>query len=128
MTVTILYASLLALFFVFLSVRTIRMRRSLGIGLGDANNAAMTRAMRVHSNFAEYVPFSLLLLYFAESVGAPWLLMHGLGLALLTGRGLHAFGVSREPEDYRFRVAGMSLTFFVILVSAVYLFLIALLT
>lgn len=58
-----LYASILALLFVALSVRTLRLRHRLKIGIGDAGNTQMLRAMRVHSNFAEYVPLSLLLLY-----------------------------------------------------------------
>jgi uncharacterized membrane protein YecN with MAPEG domain len=27
------------------------------------------------------------------------------------GRGLHAFGMSRETEDFRLRISGMALTF-----------------
>jgi len=115
------YAALLALLFVFLSVRTIRMRRRLHIGIGDAENPVMLRAMRVHANFAEYVPMGLLLAFFVETSGAPQLLVHALGASLLVGRIAHAFGVSREPEDFRFRVFGMVLTFTALLLSALYL-------
>ena len=48
----------------------------------------------------------------------PSWLLHGLGTALLTGRLLHATGVGRNPEPYRLRVAGMSLTFAVLAVGA----------
>ena len=37
---------------------------------------------------------------------------------LLLGRLLHAYGVSRPREDFRFRVTGMVLTFTVLLSSA----------
>jgi len=116
-----IYAALLAVLFVFLSVRTIRARRSLRIGIGHAENPVMLRAMRVHANFAEYVPLTLLLIYFVESAAARPLLVHTLGVALLVGRISHSFGVSREPEDFRFRVFGMVLTFTVILVCAAYI-------
>ena len=56
---------------------------------------------------------------FAEFQGLPAVLVHGLGLALLSGRSLHALGLSRTPEDLRFRVAGMSLTFIVLGVAAI---------
>ena len=56
------YAALLALFFVALSIRTLRLRRELRIAVGDGGNPAMLRAMRVHANFAEYVPLGLILL------------------------------------------------------------------
>lgn len=118
-----LYAALLALLFIALSVRTIRLRRRLRIAVGDAGNVEMLRAMRVHSNFAEYVPLALLLLYFTEISGAPWPLVHVLGSALLLGRVVHAYGVSQAHENFRYRVFGMATTFGTLGVCAAYLLL-----
>jgi uncharacterized membrane protein YecN with MAPEG domain len=112
------YAALLALIFVALSVRTLRLRRRLKIGIGDGGDPQMLRAMRVHANFAEYVPLSLILLYFAELQGTPTGVAHLLGGALLIGRLTHAYGVAQVSENYRFRVFGMALTFTTILVAA----------
>ena len=118
MTILPVYAALLALLFVLLSIRTIRTRHSRKVALGHGDDPAMLRAMRVHANFAEYVPLALLLIYFVEaSSQSPWL-VHLLGSALLLGRVCHAFGMSRTPEHFRYRIAGMGLTFAVILVSA----------
>jgi uncharacterized membrane protein YecN with MAPEG domain len=72
----------------------------------------------VHANFAEYVPLALILLVLAELTGAAGLTLHALGLALLIGRVLHAYGVSQAEEDYRFRVAGMALTFVALISGA----------
>ena len=116
-----LYAAILTLLYVALSIRTLRLRRTLRIAIGDAGNERMLRAMRVHSNFAEYVPLSLIVIYRVETLGAQPLLVHGLCLCLLAGRAAHAFGVSRLKEDYRFRVAGMALTFTTLIVSAAWL-------
>jgi uncharacterized membrane protein YecN with MAPEG domain len=116
-----LYAAVLALVFVGLSIRTLRMRRSLRIAVGDAGNPAMLRAMRAHANFAEYVPLGLLLVFFVEAVGAAGWVVHALCACLLVGRAVHAWGVSQLREDFRFRVAGMALTFAVLLSSSVYL-------
>lgn len=121
MRLTYLYAALLTLGFVGLSVRTLRLRHRLRIAVGDGDNPAMLRAMRAHANFAEYVPIGLMMAYFAETAGAPRLLVHALGLTLLVGRALHAFGVSQVKEDFRFRVAGMALTLTTLLVSSSYL-------
>lgn len=118
MTTTPAYAALLAVLFVALSVRTVRLRRRLGIAIGDAGQPRLLRAMRVHANFAEYVPFALLLVAFVELQAAPSWLVHALGATLLGGRLLHAFGVSREPERFGYRVAGMALTFSVMLTAA----------
>ena len=115
------YAALFAIFFVALSVRTVRLRRSLRIAIGDSGNERMLRAMRVHANFAEYVPLSLLLIFLVEAQGASSLLVHGLCFCLLVGRLSHAFGVSQTRENYKYRVAGMTLTFVTLGTAAAYL-------
>lgn len=115
------YAALLALFFVYLSVRTIRTRRRLQIAIGDKDHPEMQRAMRVHANFAEYVPLGLLLLALVEARAPAAWWMHGLCLCLLWGRVLHAWGVSQAQERFQFRVAGMVLTFTCLVASALYL-------
>lgn len=120
MRIVWLYAALLALLFVGLSFRTLVLRRRLRIVIGDAGNERMLRAMRVHSNFAEYVPLNLLLMYFVASTQPqpqPWFL-HALGICILLGRVLHAVGVSQLRERYVFRTAGMALTFAPMLASA----------
>ena len=111
MNTTPFYAAILALLFLVLSVRTLRLRRSLQIPIGDAGSPQMLRAMRVHANFAEYVPFTLLLIFMLELQDAPSLLVHGLCICLLVGRVSHAYGVSQEAENFRFRVFGMAMTF-----------------
>lgn len=121
MPITALYAALLALIFFALSVRTVRLRGRLKIAIGDSGNAEMTRAMRVHANFAEYVPLVLLLTYFAEVGGANPYLVHGLGLSLLLGRICHAVGVSKTNEKFSLRIAGMLLTFFPLLLASGYI-------
>jgi uncharacterized membrane protein YecN with MAPEG domain len=125
MHVVFLYAALLALLFVALSIRTLLMRRRLQIAIGDAGNQGMLRAMRVHSNFAEYVPLSLLLLFLVEASGANPLFLHALGASILAGRISHAFGVSQIKEQYVFRVLGMALTLTPIIIAAVRLLLVS---
>jgi hypothetical protein len=113
-----IYAAFLGIVFVLLSVRTLRLRRRLQVAVGDGGNALMLRGMRVHGNFAEYVPLGLLLIAGAEVLSAPAVLVHGLGIVLLVGRLVHAFGVSQEVEVFAYRVSGMALTFTCYLVAA----------
>ena len=120
-TILPLYAALFANFFVFLSIQVIRQRRKLKIGLGDAGHNDMQRAMRVHANFAEYVPLSLLMIYLVEQSGVYAWFAHALCLCLLVGRLSHAYGVSQSKENFTFRVTGMSLTFTVLLTCALHL-------
>jgi uncharacterized protein len=121
MHITPLYASLLALLFVALSVRALRLRKTLRIAIGDSGNAAMLRAMRVHSNFAEYVPLGLILISMVELQAAAPLLVHGLGIALLAGRAAHAWGVSQVRENFAFRVFGMAMTLGTLIVCSGFL-------
>lgn len=116
--ITPIYAGLLALLFVALSFRVIGYRRQAKVALGDGGDALLTRRLRVHGNFAENAPLALLLMTLAEIQSMPAALLHVLGLALLSGRLLHAYGVSCEPEDYRFRVIGMVMTLSVLMVGA----------
>jgi uncharacterized protein len=113
-----LYAALLGFLFFYLSVRTIGLRRRLKIGIGSNENDEMLRGMRVHSNFAEYVPISLILIFLVEVQGGHQWLIHALGVLLLVGRSLHAYGVSQMNENFVFRVTGMSLTFTTMLTSS----------
>jgi uncharacterized protein len=110
MHVIFLYAGLFGLLFVALSVRTLRLRGKLRIAVGDAGNQQMLRAIRVHSNFAEYVPLALLLLYFTEVQGASPRFIHIVCLCLLLGRLAHAYGVSQLKENFRYRIFGMAVT------------------
>lgn len=121
MLITPFYAAVLGIIFVTLSVRTLRLRRTLSIAIGDAGNQQLLRAIRVHANFAEYVPLALLLIYLLEAQGPPKAVVHILCIALLLGRLSHAFGVSKSAEDYRFRVFGMALTLTTLIVSSIYL-------
>lgn len=118
MHTTPVYAALLTLLFVALSVRTLLLRRRLGIDIGDAGNESLLRATRAHGNFAEYVPLALLLVFMAELLGAAPVIVHGACASLVAGRLSHAFGVSRTPENHAYRVFGMAMTFTALLIGA----------
>jgi uncharacterized protein len=114
-----LYSGIFGIFFVALSVRTLLLRRRFGIGIGSGDKPILERASRVHSNFAEYVPFSLILIYFLEvqTKSNPWI--HFICIALLVGRISHAYGVSQVKENLKYRVIGMALTFMVIISTSI---------
>jgi uncharacterized protein len=118
MKITAVYAALLTLLFIGLSIRIVLMRGSLRVSLGDKGDIKMLRAIRVHANFAEYVPLCLLLIFWVETSGAPVYFVHLLGAMLLIARALHAYGVSQIKERLIFRQAGMAITLTVMAVSA----------
>ena len=61
-----IYASLLALFYVYLSARTIGLRRIAKISIGDGGDDSFLRAIRMHANFSEDAPLTLVLLAFVD--------------------------------------------------------------
>ncbi|RUM52376.1 MAG: glutathione metabolism protein [Marinomonas sp.] len=119
--ITPIYAALLALLYVYLSARVIKLRMKYQVGIGDGQQTLLTRAIRVQGNFGEYVPFALLLVWMYETLSGGPIVVHVLGSALLVGRLLHAYGVSQKHEVLKYRQIGMIMTFVVIVVSALLL-------
>lgn len=116
--ITPFYAGILTIIYIALSVRVIGARRAAAVGLGDGGNRNVLRATRVHANFAEYVPLALVLMMLAELQSAPVWFLHVMGLALIGGRAIHAYGLGQEPEPMRCRVIGMATTFTVLSTGA----------
>lgn len=118
-------AALLAFLFIYLSFRVINVRKAHQIAIGSAGIPELERAMRVHANFAEFVPFALLLLALNAWRGLPeWIL--GIFCAVLVlGRLSHAYGVSHVNENFRYRTIGMLATFGVLGLSAASLLVLA---
>lgn len=95
--ISFLYAGLLGLLLVALSVRVVLARRRFKVRLGPGSEDAMQQAVRVHGNFTEYVPIAVLLLVFSEITGLPSTAVHGAGVLLLVSRVVHAWGLSQSP-------------------------------
>lgn len=103
-----IYAALLALLIVRLSLGVIKLRRTEKVRLGDGGVPALQNAIRAQGNATEYVPISLILLILLELNGGHALLIHLGGVTILAGRLLHAKGLL--TENLRFRILGMQLT------------------
>ena len=123
MIIVSLTAAVLAALFIYLSFYVIGLRRRHRVAIGHAD---LERAMRVHANFAEYVPFALVLLTLCALRGLPDWVLAPLCVTLVIGRALHAYGVSHENENFRFRIWGMMATFGVLALAALCLAVLAL--
>lgn len=118
MAVTSVYAALAGLLYLGLSALVIRERARTRRLFGDGDIPALARAIRVHGNFAEYAPLTLLLIGMAEFNGAPRWSVHAMGISLLLGRAAHAWGLWGSEEESRPRFWGMVLTFMALLAAA----------
>ena len=117
-TIVPVYAAIFAVMLVALSLRVASMRGDVRIAIGDGGNIVLRRRIRVQGNFTEYVPMALILFMFVELQGWPRWLVHGLCLLLLAARLVHAYGISQEPEDIRFRATGMATTALLLVAAA----------
>lgn len=115
--ITSIYASLLALLIVRLSISVIKLRRKNRISVGDGGNEELQLAIRTHSNAVEYIPIALMLLLMLELNGAAKILIHLLGATLIIGRILHAFGL--PAKDLKKRVLGMQITIYLLIGLAI---------
>ena len=89
----------------------ISLRRKNKVGLGNGGHEDLERAIRAQDNFAEYVPFGIILIACLELNGAPWWLVLVPGIFLIIGRLVHAKGINTPPPDFSLRVLGMKFTF-----------------
>lgn len=118
--ITALYAAILGLVLLALSARIAGLRGKTKIGIGYEGSDVLSRAVRAHGNFIEYAPIALILMALIELNGGPAALVHGLGLALVIGRLLHAWGLSGSVGVSFGRVAGSIATWTSIGVGALF--------
>ena len=109
--VTSIIAAVLTAIFIRLSFAVIGLRKKNKVGLGSGGHEDLERAIRAHGNFAEYVPFGIILIACLELNGAPWWLVALPGITHIIGRLIHAKGINVPPPDFSKRILGMKFTF-----------------
>jgi hypothetical protein len=119
LTVTSFIAAVLTGIFIKLSFAVIGLRRKNKVGLGSGGHDDLERAIRAQGNFAEYVPFGLILLACLELNGAVWWLVAIPGVTLIIGRLIHVVGINTPPPDFNKRVLGMKFTFMTLMALVV---------
>ncbi|MEN3952009.1 MAPEG family protein [Iodidimonas sp. SYSU 1G8] len=104
---TMLYAGIMGLLAVALATQVLWAR----INAKKLPDWKPDTTMRVQANFVENVPLALILLYLLEAGGAPTVMVHVLGAALVIARLLHAWGYSGNPGATYPRLIGAQTTF-----------------
>jgi uncharacterized protein len=109
--ITILYAGLNGLILLVLAWLAARARRE--------GNAAIDGVTRAHAGAAEIVPIVLILMGLLEAYRVSAFLLHGLGIALVVSRLLHAWGMLQGPGQWLGRDLGNTLAWLVLVVASV---------
>ena len=119
---TAAYAAVLALVFLGLSGWVMAARLQTDTLHGTGGNPMVEKRMRSQGNFAEYVPYALLLMALLEAAGGNHVLIQVLGIVLLVGRLLHPIGMlaaKNSPPQFACRGGGILATFAVIAIAAI---------
>jgi len=114
--ITALYAGVLGIILVAISVRVSVLRGKFKVMFGDGGQEDLMRAIRGQGNFIEYVPLALVLIGIVEWEGMrPWV-VHTFGGALLASRVIHYWGLTARQNAGR--GIGTTVTWLVLVVSA----------
>lgn len=109
--ITSLYAGILAVLYMLLSIETIRARRKHRISLGYGPNNEIASIVSAHSNFSSYVFILLFLTFLVETSGQfPSWAIHMIASIFTLGRLLHYAAFRSEQMNFKWRVLGMHLT------------------
>ncbi len=127
--ITGFYASLLGLFYIFLTRDVIRNRARHKVYLYDGGVEELQRSIRAHANFGEYVPFTLLLILLVELQDVHYMIVHVLCLVLISARLSHAYSLvfkerSRTKKgdvNFMYRAIGVNITLSVIFAACIIL-------
>jgi uncharacterized membrane protein YecN with MAPEG domain len=111
--ISVIYAIFAAILIIYLSMQVIKTRRKLQISVGDGNNEELQTAQGAQSNAVEYLPVTILLLFYLEYNGASNWIIHLAGISLIIGRIIHANGLL--TRNMHRRVLGMQVTIYVLI-------------
>lgn len=119
--ITLITSGILGLLFFIHSTRTINGRRLTRTNLGDGGNELMQRRIRIHANFAEYIPLLLFFLLLLEINEVALFILIIFSLLIIAGRLLHFYGLFSEETPGWARVLGIHFTLWPLLLGSMYL-------
>jgi uncharacterized protein len=120
---TALCAAILGFLGATLTINVIASRVRSRIDAGDGSVAALAQAIRAHANFVEQAPLALIVIAFAEALGARLLVVQALGVALVAARLASAYALNRSLAQSPLRQFGGGLSVLIITAASVVLLL-----
>jgi len=122
MPITLMYASVMAVFALVLSFGAGSTRGKAGISVlfGDPVNWDLAEKVRRHQNFLEYVPLWLIVFGAIEASGGSSLFLYIVGDLMIIVRIAHAIGLKHDNIGHPGRLIGAGGTALLTLVTAGY--------
>ena len=118
-SISILFTIIFIIFYLVLTVFTIKARRSTRIAYGDGNNKKLIRAIRAHGNFFEFTVFFIISSFLIEALDGDAIYLLVVNILFVLGRVSHAYSMFKEK--LQFRGIGMMITFFAYISNSAYL-------
>ncbi|WP_166266748.1 MAPEG family protein [Marinobacter caseinilyticus] len=125
--ITAIYASAIGVLMLFLAFRVSTFRLKHKKGMGFDQDRDFEAAVRAHANLVENAPITLILMAIGELNGVTSQAVYTVGLALVAGRLLHAWGMTQgRGGSHKARMVGILLNWLAILSMSVLVFINAL--
>ena len=105
-SITLLYAGIIAVLMAVLSTMTAMTRGRTGVALGDGGQSDMALAIRRFGNLSEYAAMAIVMLLLMELSGVEARWLHAYGIALVLLRLLHPFILFDTMEAPMIKKAG----------------------
>jgi len=119
MNISILFTIIFIIFYLILTIITIKERRSSKVAYGDNNNKKLIKAVRAHGNFFEFTVFFIISSFLLEILDANQIYVLFVNVVFLLGRISHAYSMLKEIT--LFRVIGMMATLNIYALNCIYL-------
>ncbi len=119
MNISILFTIIFIIFYLVLTIITIKARRSARVEYGDGFNKQLTKAIRAHGNFFEFTVFFIISSFLLEILDANQIYVLIINILFLIGRISHAH--SMLNEKILFRMVGMMITLGSYIINCIYL-------
>ena len=119
MNISILFTIIFIIFYLILTIITIKARRSAKVAYGDGFNKELTKAIRAHGNFFEFTVFFIISSFLLEILDANQIYVLIINILFLIGRISHAH--SMLNEKILFRIVGMMITLGSYIINCIYL-------
>lgn len=116
--VTAIYASILALWIIKLTLDVVKQRRKHKVSYGNGNVDELMIVKAAHENAIEAIPFFLILLFCFEYNSQLTWLVHLIGIVFIIGRVLHSKGMLSK-NNFKPRVLGMQITLGIMITLAI---------
>ena len=119
MNISILFTIIFIIFYLILTIITIKARKSTKVAYGDEGNKELIKAVRAHGNFFEFTVFFIISSFLLEILDANQIYVLFINIIFLLGRISHAYSMLKEKII--FRMIGMMATLISYAVNCIYL-------